>query len=83
MIRTQIQLPNSLYERAKRLADASELSLAEITRRGIELYLDRYPTPGAEAVRWKVPTVRVGKPAVALEGLRAFLADLETRTPKR
>ena len=43
MTRTQIQLPDSLYERAKQFAAASELSLAEITRRGIELYLERYP----------------------------------------
>jgi hypothetical protein len=83
MIRTQIQLPDSLYERAKQFADASELSLAEVTRRGIELYLDRYPAPSSQKVHWQVPVVRVGKPTVALDALRGVLAEQETRLPKR
>jgi hypothetical protein len=34
MTRTQIQLPDQLYQRAKAFAAAREISLAEITRRG-------------------------------------------------
>lgn len=43
MVRPQIQLPAELYKRAKALAAARELSLAELTRRGLELFLDRFP----------------------------------------
>ena len=32
MIRTQIQLPEALYSRAKRLAERQEMSLAELVR---------------------------------------------------
>ena len=35
MIRTQIQLPDELYRRVKRLAAEREMSLAEMTRRGL------------------------------------------------
>ena len=43
MTRTQIQLPDELYERAKRFGSARELSLAEMTRRGLEMFLARFP----------------------------------------
>jgi hypothetical protein len=39
MTRTQIQLPDELYQRAKAFAAQRELSLAEVTRRGLELFL--------------------------------------------
>jgi gamma-glutamylcysteine synthetase len=42
MIRTQIQLPDELYARARRVAKAKEISLAELARRGIEAILDQY-----------------------------------------
>ena len=44
MTRTQIQLPDELYQRAKAFAAQRELSLAEVTRRGLELFLDRFPS---------------------------------------
>ncbi|NJM43805.1 MAG: hypothetical protein HC858_07145 [Brachymonas sp.] len=47
MNRTQIQLPDQLYQRAKLWAEVNECSLAELTRRGLESYLDRYPVPQA------------------------------------
>ncbi len=36
MTRTQIQLPDELYQDAKRLCAEREMSLAELARRGIE-----------------------------------------------
>ena len=36
MTRTQIQLPDELYEKAKRLCEEREMSFAELARRGIE-----------------------------------------------
>ena len=39
MVRTQVQLPDELYERTKRLAESKEISLAELVRRGLEYML--------------------------------------------
>lgn len=36
MTRTQIQLPDELYQEAKQLCEEREMSLAELARRGIE-----------------------------------------------
>ena len=44
MIRTQVQLPDELYEQARRLAEQKEISLAEVVRRGLEHLLTIYPT---------------------------------------
>jgi hypothetical protein len=49
MVRTQIQLPDALYERAKQFAADREMSLAELARRGLELLLERYPSGDAPA----------------------------------
>jgi len=56
MTRTQIQLPDDVYTRAKKLADAREISLAELARRGIEYILSVYaPEPAAG---WQPPKPR-------------------------
>ena len=56
MTRTQIQLPDDVYERAKKLAEAREISLAELARRGIEYILSVYaPEPAAD---WHPPKPR-------------------------
>ena len=70
MIRTQIQLPDELYQRAKSFAAERELSLAEITRRGLELFLDRFPKPEPERRDWQLPKVDGGGIKVPLELLR-------------
>ena len=36
MIKTQIQVPDELYKKAKEIAKAKEWSLAEVFRRGLE-----------------------------------------------
>ena len=36
MIKTQVQLPDQLYYKAKAIAEQREWSLAEVVRRGIE-----------------------------------------------
>lgn len=70
MTRTQIQLPDPLYRRVKAFAAERELSLAEITRRGIEMFLDRYPRQPTANAGWKLPKVDGG-------GIRVPLADLK------
>jgi hypothetical protein len=58
MTRTQIQLPDETFARAKKLCEAREISLAELARRGIEYILIVYD-PEPEANRdWQPPAPR-------------------------
>ena len=43
MVRTQILSPDELYAQAKRVAEAREISMAELVRRGLETILSQYP----------------------------------------
>ena len=54
MVRTQIQLPDALYEEAKRVAREREMSLAEVVRRGVEYITRAYPPVGGDR-RWAPP----------------------------
>ncbi len=87
MIRTQIQLPNQVYERARRVAKAKEISLAELARRGLEGILDQYPAPELIAADWTPPLVRSGGVKVPLERLKDFgeadTTPRETRARRR
>lgn len=58
MIRTQIQLPDAVYRRAKQLADAREISMAELVRRSLELLLSQYPAPDRTIKDWQFPVSR-------------------------
>lgn len=78
MTRTQIQLPDELYQRAKSFAAAREISLAEVARRGIELFIARYPDSTMTPVTWKLPTVDAGGIRVPLERLREIAAEEES-----
>jgi hypothetical protein len=77
MTRTQIQLPDELYQRAKRFAAERELSLAEMTRRGLELFLARYPDVPVAGTEWSLPKVRGGGTKVPLAKLHEIAADDE------
>jgi hypothetical protein len=77
MIRTQIQLPDELYQRAKAFAAERELSLAEIIRRGLELFLDRFPSSEPQRVGWSLPKIDGGGIKIPLESLRDLVADDE------
>jgi hypothetical protein len=56
VVRTQIQLPDELFARARKLCAAREISLAELARRGIEYTLSVY-SPYANS-EWQLPTPR-------------------------
>ena len=77
MTRTQIQLPDELYQRAKAFAAEREISLAELTRRGLETFLARFPEPGTARRGWKPPLVRSGGVKVPLEKLKDIAMDDE------
>jgi hypothetical protein len=78
MTRTQIQLPDELYQRAKAFAAQREISLAEVTRRGLELFLDRFPSAEPARGSWTLPRVNAGGIKVPLDSLRDIAADDES-----
>lgn len=55
MTRTQIQLPDELYQEAKRLCEEREMSLAELARRGIE-HMITVLNRGRKETPWLPPT---------------------------
>ena len=79
MTRTQIQLPDQLYQRAKIFAAQREISLAEVTRRGLELFLDRFPSNDPPQGVWRLPCVDAGGIQVPLDSLRDIAGDEESK----
>jgi hypothetical protein len=59
MIKTQVQLPDELYYKAKAIADQREWSLAEVVRRGLEYMALTYPVR-ASAKAWELPMLKSG-----------------------
>lgn len=55
MIKTQIQIPDDLYWRAKKLAAEREWSFAEVARRGLEYVVSVYPQHTVK--NWELPLV--------------------------
>ena len=78
MIRTQIQLPDELYRRAKQVAQQREISLAEMTRRGLELFLARVGPATVPPDGWELPKVAGGGIRVPLQSLHDIAAADET-----
>ena len=65
MIKTQIQLPDDLYKKVKKLSEERELSMAELCRRGLEYMLRVYPVHTSKKSTWKLPTAKsLGKPKI-------------------
>jgi len=59
MIKTQVQLPDELYYKAKAIAEKREWSLEEVARRGIEYMALAYPTK-TSAKPWVLPVLKSG-----------------------
>lgn len=58
MVKTQVQIPNELYEQAKRVAREREISLAEVMRRGLEYIVRVYPPADTAHAKWAPPRPR-------------------------
>ena len=58
MVRTQIQLPDELHHKLKRLAELQETSLAEILRRAGEREVAAHPELDRAPQVWEPPTPR-------------------------
>ena len=71
-------LPDALYERAKQFAADREMSLAEVTRRALEILLDRY-AEGKPTEDWALPIVDGGGIRVDLAELKSIAAENETQ----
>jgi hypothetical protein len=54
VIKTQVQLPDHLYYKAKAIAEQREWSLAEVVRRGIEYMASAYPVD-TTIEEWQIP----------------------------
>lgn len=59
MKRTQIQFPDPLYRRLKEIAASNDWALAEVVRRAVELYVERFPTRESKR-SWVFPTLDQG-----------------------
>ncbi|MSQ71528.1 MAG: hypothetical protein EXR27_09600 [Betaproteobacteria bacterium] len=57
MLRTQIQLPEPLFRQLKRIAEERDWSVAELIRRGMEVYVQTCPE-AADKTDWKMPVLR-------------------------
>lgn len=71
MTRTQIQLPEPLFGRLKRIAQMRDVSLAELIRRGMELYALSCTDAAPAAEGWTMPVLR---------GSGGHLVDPSTRS---
>ena len=58
MIRMQIQLPEPLLDRLKRIADERDWSFAELVRRGMESYACTFPAASVKPKEWVFPVLR-------------------------
>jgi len=56
MIKTQVQIPDELYRKAKAVAKAREWSLAEVFRRGLEYITSVTPVEALDA-EWELPVL--------------------------
>lgn len=82
MTKTQIQVPEELFQKLRAFARQREWSLAETFRRGAELLLQVYPEPPANGpAAWSPPTSsRVGWKGLNAEQLRdAAFSDGDPR----
>ncbi len=84
MKKTQIQLPDELYKRAKAFSKEREWSLAETFRRAAEQFMDRYPSePAPIDKEWSPPTpLQLGWNGLSAEELhRLAIDDMDAKLP--
>jgi len=55
MIKTQVQIPDDLFHRAKAVAADRECSFAEVVRRGLEYMAEVHPPGRIPGKEWRVP----------------------------
>ena len=78
MIRTQVQLPDELYRRAKEFSAEREISLVQMTRRALEQFLDRDPKRREDPKTWKFPVLNSGGVKLTLDEVDNLLFEEES-----
>ena len=74
MKRTQVQIPDPLYEDIKRIAERRDWSVSEVFRRAVEEYVAEVPD-SEERSGWALPQAReMGEPRVDPDRWREILA---------
>ena len=58
MVRTQIRLPDEIFAKAKKFCEAREISLSELTRRGIEYMVEVDSLKSGKPADWQLPQPR-------------------------
>ena len=58
MTRTQIQLPEPLFQKLKAIAALRDWSVAELIRRGMEVYVQTCPEVTMAREEWTMPVLR-------------------------
>lgn len=58
MVRTQIQLPDDVFAKARKVCETREISMAELARRGIEYILSVYAQEPGHPDDWHPPKPR-------------------------
>ena len=58
MTRTQIQLPEPLFGKLRSIAQVRDISVAELIRRGMEIYAMSCPEVKDAAALWTMPVLR-------------------------
>lgn len=73
MTKTQISVPDELYEKAKKIARDKEWSLAEVFRRGLE-YMASTHLDSTEESEWELPVISCGPGSLkSAEELKALI----------
>ena len=76
MVKTQVQIPDDLFERAKQVAAAREWSFAEIVRRGLEYMTEVNPPDRHSDKDWRLPEpVALGCPLAPEQDWTALSHD--------
>lgn len=65
MVKTQIQIPDHLFQEAKRIAAECEMSFAQVVRMGLEGVVRQFPAARLSPDEWRPPgPVDMGAPLV-------------------
>jgi len=68
MVKTQVQIPDRLFREAKRLAEESETSFAQVVWQGLEMVIRARPAGRQPSKTWQVPNGKdMGLPMVPVE----------------
>jgi hypothetical protein len=60
MTRTQIYLPDPLYQRLKVIAEKQDWSFSEVMRKAAEHFITRFPEDPKSKAVWRFPTLDCG-----------------------